>query len=54
MIRELESKLQDSLKSPKDLNPTINAGYAVEKVTGTFVYIIRKNDCPDLRRDRYT
>lgn len=30
----------------------MSAGYVVKKATGTHLYIVRKNDCPDLRRDR--
>jgi len=30
----------------------MSADCAAGKVTGIYVYIVRKNDCPDLRRDR--
>lgn len=30
-----------------------SADFAVKKDIGTYLYILRKNDCPELRRDRY-
>lgn len=41
-----------SQRSLKDLSPMMSADCAAGKVTGIYVYIVRKNDCPDLRRDR--
>jgi hypothetical protein len=31
----------------------MSADFAARRGTGTYVYIVRKNDCPELRRDRY-
>ena len=52
MNQESRWRLLVNLKNPKDPNPMTSADCAAERVTGIFVYIIRKNDCPDLRRDR--
>ncbi len=31
----------------------MNADFAAKKDIGTYLYTLRKNDCPELRRDRY-
>lgn len=51
-IPESRSRSQDSLRSPKDLSRTTSADSVARRDTGTFLITFRKNDCPDLRRDR--
>ena len=51
-MHESKFRLQDNPKNPKALSPTTSADSVEGKDIGTFDSIVRKNDCPDLRRDR--